>query len=77
MTILYSFYGKKPFLILNDNKDKKINYLSKYCTSGPKFRGGGHLPALPDASSGPVTGSYAPVLMNFRKLLIKRALAGL
>ena len=33
-----------------------------------------HLPALPDASYGPVTGSYAPVFMNFRKLLIKRAL---
>ena len=27
---------------------------SKFCTSGPKFRGGGgHLPSLPDASYGP------------------------
>ena len=26
---------------------------SKYCTSGPKFGGGGHLPSLPDASYGP------------------------
>ena len=30
--------------------------MSKYCTSGPKFReggGGGHLPSLSDASCGP------------------------
>ena len=31
---------KNPFLILNNNKDKKINSLSKYCISVPKFRVG-------------------------------------
>ena len=45
---------KKPhFFILNDNKEKKqISFFknsSKYCTSGLKFRGEGHLPFLPDA----------------------------
>ena len=43
MTVLITLLilRKKHFLILNDNKDKKINSLSKYCTSGPKFKGGG------------------------------------
>ena len=56
MTVLITLLilRKKPFLILNDNKDKKINSLSKYCTSGPKFKGGAFAPPpLPDASYGP------------------------
>ena len=53
------FYRKKHFFILNNNKDKKhISFFknsSKYCTSGPKFRGDICPPPLPDAIYGPGT----------------------
>ena len=45
----HCFSEKKNFFILNDNKDKKHSSFQKteeYCTSGPKFRGGGAF-ALP------------------------------
>ena len=77
MTVLITLLilRKNPFLILNDNKDKKINSLSKYCTSGPKFRGEFAPPPLPAASYGPVRELRCHYPVTSEELLLFRCSA--